>query len=154
MLLPKPIRDRWALALTHYEQARGSLRLGDRFCCLGVLCDIERPALWVGTMHDHASGVPSFMVTRDLGTDAFELEAFAVMNDKLLWGFDQIRELIERDPDRAELHALAQLAENVSRRGEAYGIVNLITDHTPDWYNWRNVNPSDAHQYKGDGGYA
>src|SRR5690242_5189213 len=36
------IRDRWIAALEsgNYEQGAGRLRQGDKFCCLGVLCDI------------------------------------------------------------------------------------------------------------------
>jgi hypothetical protein len=37
------IRDRWTAALRsgEYEQGRRRLRTnGDRFCCLGVLCDV------------------------------------------------------------------------------------------------------------------
>jgi hypothetical protein len=36
------IRDQWTKALRSgdYEQGEGVLRRGDRFCCLGVLCDL------------------------------------------------------------------------------------------------------------------
>ena len=36
------IRARWAAALRSgdYEQGRDNLRRGDKFCCLGVLCDL------------------------------------------------------------------------------------------------------------------
>lgn len=38
------IRDKWAAKLEsgEYEQAKGSLRDGDAYCCLGVLCEVFR----------------------------------------------------------------------------------------------------------------
>lgn len=38
----KTIRDEWVARLRsgEYEQGRGNLRYEDKFCCLGVLCDL------------------------------------------------------------------------------------------------------------------
>lgn len=36
-----------ALRSEKYQQAQGTLRDGDRFCCLGVLCDITKRGDWV-----------------------------------------------------------------------------------------------------------
>jgi hypothetical protein len=38
----KAIKKRWVEALRsgHYEQGKGHLKLGDKHCCLGVLCEI------------------------------------------------------------------------------------------------------------------
>lgn len=38
------IRDKWAAALEsgRYEQAKGTLRRDDSYCCLGVLCEVFR----------------------------------------------------------------------------------------------------------------
>lgn len=37
------IKERWLLALESgdYKQSTGQLKRGDRFCCLGVLCDLH-----------------------------------------------------------------------------------------------------------------
>lgn len=35
-----------ALRSGKYEQARGALRDGQKFCCLGVACDLYDPAQW------------------------------------------------------------------------------------------------------------
>lgn len=42
------IAKRWADALRDpkYKQGTGRLRRGDRFCCLGVLCDISGLDIW------------------------------------------------------------------------------------------------------------
>jgi hypothetical protein len=41
--MKKEIAERWVEALRSgkYEQGRHELRGGDKFCCLGVLCDIS-----------------------------------------------------------------------------------------------------------------
>ena len=40
------VKERWIAALAEYKQGRGKLYDGERFCCLGVLCDIELDADW------------------------------------------------------------------------------------------------------------
>ncbi len=42
------VKKEWVAALRsgHYEQGRHSLRIGNKFCCLGVLCDISGQAKW------------------------------------------------------------------------------------------------------------
>ena len=38
------IKERWLIALRsgNYQQGKGQLKDGDRYCCLGVLCDIVK----------------------------------------------------------------------------------------------------------------
>ncbi len=42
------IKAEWLAALRSgkYQQTKGSLRNGNRFCCLGVLCDVVNPKNW------------------------------------------------------------------------------------------------------------
>ena len=42
LTLTQEIKDKWIAALTsgEYKQGQGYLRLGDTYCCLGVLCDL------------------------------------------------------------------------------------------------------------------
>lgn len=44
----KAIRTKWCEALRSgkYEQGTGYLRANDKFCCLGVLCDVIDPLEW------------------------------------------------------------------------------------------------------------
>ncbi len=54
-MTPKEIMQKWidALRSGSYTQMRGSLRKGDCFCALGVLCDIyakEGIGEWIGDM--------------------------------------------------------------------------------------------------------
>ena len=41
------VKARWVAALPEYEQCRGRLHDGEKFCCFGVLCDIELDADWI-----------------------------------------------------------------------------------------------------------
>ncbi len=50
----KEIKEKWVGALrSHtYKQGKNVLRDGDnKFCCLGVLCDVVDPAQWRKTKH-------------------------------------------------------------------------------------------------------
>ncbi len=135
MKMPKEIRDRWTAALLRYRQARGVLRHGDTFCCLGVLCDIQRPERWYEEKHDAKAGLPSLRMITEFGSDDFEIETFANLNDKLRWGFPQIRELIERDPERAELQALQQIGANIDSTAPGLDPY-IVTDRNHEWEVW------------------
>lgn len=53
------IKENWVAALESdkYKQAKGSLRSpDDRFCCLGVLCDIIDPEVWERHYGDTPAG--------------------------------------------------------------------------------------------------
>lgn len=41
--MDQKIKAQWVAALRsgEYQQGRGRLRIGDKFCCLGVLCDLH-----------------------------------------------------------------------------------------------------------------
>lgn len=47
--MKKEIAEVWCAALRggEYEQGKGRLSDGDRFCCLGVLCDLSGLESWV-----------------------------------------------------------------------------------------------------------
>jgi hypothetical protein len=42
------LKNKWIEALRSgkYKQGRNYLRMGDSFCCLGVLCDVDDPSKW------------------------------------------------------------------------------------------------------------
>ena len=46
--MKKDIADRWVKALRsgEYKQGRGFLKVKERYCCLGVLCDLYDPKGW------------------------------------------------------------------------------------------------------------
>jgi len=50
-------REQWVEALRSgkYEQTKGALRAGDKFCCLGVACDISKLGVWVPASKKYTS---------------------------------------------------------------------------------------------------
>lgn len=66
------IKQRWIEALPHYKQTTGALRREDRFCCLGVLCDLHSKETgtpwgedWIGSnygVNKNHSTLPSEVV--------------------------------------------------------------------------------------------
>jgi hypothetical protein len=58
------IKAKWVAALRsgEYKQGRGQLRSEDRFCCLGVLCDLhakETGGGWTGFSYEGGTGTLS-----------------------------------------------------------------------------------------------
>lgn len=97
----KSLKERWIEALRsgRYKQARGRLRKGDCFCCLGVLCDLYDPSGWEmpsgETMYrDSISYLPN-EINRVSGiTGNLELQ-LAEMNDSGRKSFAEIADWIE-----------------------------------------------------------
>jgi len=53
-------REQWVEALRSekYQQGQDKLRDGNKFCCLGVACDISGLGEWVTTEHFDDDGMP------------------------------------------------------------------------------------------------
>lgn len=115
------IKARWVDALRsgRYEQGRNRLRTGDRYCCLGVLCDLavkDGVGEWTGGGNFTHNGNPLNTSWSSLtngvadwaGIDAIdpgvwverdgrrERLALASLNDEGV-PFDKIADFIERD---------------------------------------------------------
>ncbi len=61
------VKNRWIEALRsgEYKQGMAKLRtIDDRFCCLGVLCDISNISTWInnGIFHSYAYGGLAFEI--------------------------------------------------------------------------------------------
>jgi hypothetical protein len=103
-------KKKWVAALRSddYEQGQKYLRVYDKFCCLGVLCDLVDPSRWVSPSHTVASvydgsilGLPRLV--RDVtGVDEFGTIDYATarnlaeMNDDG-FSFGQIADVIEKE---------------------------------------------------------
>ena len=63
--MDKKIALQWARALEsgEYKQAQGSLREGDSFCCLGVLCNLHAQAHPEIAMNEH---LPNMYMDHDM----------------------------------------------------------------------------------------
>jgi hypothetical protein len=101
------IKQQWVVALRsgQYKQGRGKLRRqtpeGDRYCCLGVLCDLLAADKW--TVYD---GEEYFAIDGFVAFPPKELRARAgfdgkienqlvMLNDAEGYGFHQIADWIE-----------------------------------------------------------
>jgi hypothetical protein len=106
-------KQKWVDALTSggYEQGNGFLRQGNKFCCLGVLCDIVDPEGW-GVRGRGMDGIICYRyldgewglpkaVQAEVGVDEFAAlpgaragETLAGLNDNGA-SFDDIAKVIE-----------------------------------------------------------
>jgi hypothetical protein len=80
-MLDADLANRWAAALRSgkYQQGKRFLRLGEQFCCLGVLCDVIDPTGW--NKHGrHPSGDGSAYVNIEILDAKFQSD-LAGMND-------------------------------------------------------------------------
>ena len=88
------LRKRWLEALRSgkYEQGTDALRREEKFCCLGVLCDIYDPSGWKGVSEGliggnriHIEGshtLPAKEVMDAVGLNAAQASGLAGMNDR------------------------------------------------------------------------
>ena len=116
----KQHRQDWVKALRSgdYQQAQGTLRKGDSFCCLGVACDISGVDEWrkvetndgtfyyeylVGNWQSLAVEIADYYGMRD-GFGGFwidpgnKISSLSTLNDRGL-SFDEIANIIEKEPE-------------------------------------------------------
>lgn len=94
--MKKDIKDKWIAALRSgkYEQGQNNLRsVDDKFCCLGVLCDIIDNSKWetfekansakkqYPYTYNGYSGVLSYEMTKELKFKNTETKTLIIMND-------------------------------------------------------------------------
>lgn len=89
-----------ALRSGNYNQLRGSLRVNDHFCAIGVLIDIIDPTTWRPRKGVSSSFLyPEFYDNQNLtqytDTSAYGLSLLATWNDNYEYSFDQIADLLE-----------------------------------------------------------
>jgi hypothetical protein len=102
------LKAKWVEALRSgkYQQLTpGGLREGDRFCCLGVLCDIAAPSGWTlhrfapncapALFHTYGSGYLRMTGLQVLGLTPAQQASLADMNDAGV-PFAMIADKIER----------------------------------------------------------
>jgi hypothetical protein len=93
-----------ALRSGKYEQGHRTLRdsKGDKFCCLGVACDLFDPSAWVESvdryysMHGHVSVLPARLSTKIRLTPDQQDDLIRLNDDKKL-SFDKIADWIEEN---------------------------------------------------------
>jgi hypothetical protein len=104
---------RWTTALRSgkYKKGKDALRIkaknGDKFCCLGVLCDIVAPNAWdeeydgldMGQWVFHNKAQDSHLIcalSDELGITLDQQKELAILNDKGRKGFGYIASKIEK----------------------------------------------------------
>lgn len=94
---------RWVEELRKPErkQTKGALRSGDSFCCLGVLCDVHDPNIWVNNNypdpeHGMRTGLPPSTIRELFGLRFSLAEKYVNMNDNGV-SFLEIADQIEKD---------------------------------------------------------
>ena len=103
--MDKEIKAQWLKALRSgaYQQTRGRLKDLDGYCCLGVLCDILQPELWVEeevgkfSMQNFVGVLPSDVRHKaDIPGDGSTGKLMG-MNDQDKLSFDEISDWIEEN---------------------------------------------------------
>lgn len=106
------IKQKWIEALRSgkYQQARRALRDGDRYCCLGVLCDVAELGEWVEPqdergVYEMRFDVPSGSTAREdmlpqstlkeIGMQDHQQDFCWKMNDEERKSFSEIADYIE-----------------------------------------------------------
>ena len=98
--ITKELKDQWVAALRSgkYEQGRGLLLKDDKFCCIGVLCDIINPTDWV---YSSTIGPGIYSYTRGIHYAPVEILSLniqtplSIMNDEEGKSFNEIADWIE-----------------------------------------------------------
>ena len=103
----KEVKKLWVEALRSgkYEQGRGCLRKGDKFCCLGVLCDLNEPSwntrpeisLSIYWHKDEENNLPSDEIMSWAGLLRSDCSVLAILNDSGRKSFSDIAEYIEEN---------------------------------------------------------
>jgi hypothetical protein len=103
-----PLQQAWidALRSGKYEQTERRLRLADRFCCLGVLCDLQPNANWVKeTLSVDSIQIYSFEGAVSTPTDSLLAQykitsayEFTHLNDNKNYTFNEIADAVEANP--------------------------------------------------------
>ncbi len=112
MALKPEVKQKWVEALRsgRYKQGRRKLRVGDEYCCLGVLCDIagtELDATWIPCPVFTGQDPPSYIFgataltqldaeqAHSIGIRQAEQKQLIFMNDTQNSSFSEIADYIE-----------------------------------------------------------
>lgn len=97
------IKASWLEALRsgRYQQGQGQLRSDRSWCCLGVLCDVVDPDLWIqcGPSFSYLTQIdtsfPPEAVTTEADLPRLVMLALSRMNDSIKVSFVEIADWIE-----------------------------------------------------------
>lgn len=102
--MDQAIKAKWIAALRsgQYEQGQSFLRNGDKYCCLGVLCDIIDSSKWTVDSFNYLSydGRTQRLTDEMLKIVGFDPETQCLLmhlNDTYKKSFNNIADYIERE---------------------------------------------------------
>lgn len=114
--MDKDLKQKWLEALRSgkYKQGTGFLRRGqggsDKFCCLGVLCDIVRPEDWLPKTD--FDGVVCYKTATNLGTMYMPPQSVGkLLGDKLFNGVNATQTLASKNDDGESFEEIAKWIE-------------------------------------------
>lgn len=92
------LKAKWITALRsgNYKQGVGRLRGDDKFCCLGVLCDLVVPEDWDGPEQLSTWALPPSYVIEPCGLSDATCAELACKNDDGE-SFEEIADYIEKN---------------------------------------------------------
>lgn len=78
------IKQKWVAALRsgNYNQGVNTLRKGNNFCCLGVLCDVVDPKGWKESQLFKTSKKYGYGINEVTSTLPYEIMQFAGLTDR------------------------------------------------------------------------
>lgn len=103
-MLEPDFKAYWVEALRsgEYKQGKYLLKKGDKFCCLGVACDLLAPDAWVlsplsthSYSFDGSNAAMPLDVCIKIGLSERSACALATANDTGEWKFERIADYIE-----------------------------------------------------------
>jgi len=85
--MPQVIKDKWLEALRNgdYEQGKGTLKKDDKFCCLGVLCDIYQKETGKGEWLEQKNDEGHKYYCDFFKTDSGECKSDVLPPDVIKW---------------------------------------------------------------------
>lgn len=92
--MKQEIKDRWTTGLrsNEYEQGRLKFKDGDKFCCLGVLCDV------MGQPTEGRFGAGNWRFAHEtLRGSGVDAHALAELNDSKCMSFPEIADWIDEN---------------------------------------------------------
>ena len=103
-------KSKWVAALRSgkYQQGRDVLRKGDKFCCLGVACDLIDPDAWERDNGYSPSpplhGTGDEMAWQGLNTETWDLPFIGISDAKALSAMNDRQSSFEEIADYIEAH--------------------------------------------------
>lgn len=105
--MKESVAKEWIAALRSgkYKQGQGQLKTQDKFCCLGVLCDISKQSEWFNSYYDENHCTPSPKIVKwaemkernPMVLVEGEFWSLAMINDIKKYSFEKIADIIEKN---------------------------------------------------------